>query len=429
MTKVLAVHRVNSCLSRLAMLLMMTVIGATCLSAQTFSVLHNFTNGRDGSYPVAGLAITSSGTLYGTTAGLIYSNGGPSFGSVFRLQEKNGSWLFTPLYVFSGAADGAYPVARVVVGANGTLYGTTNRGGNTNCFEGCGLVFNLRPRPSIPASPLVPWTKTVLYSFQGGSDGAYPGYGDIVFDPAGNIYNTASQGGSFACSGHLGCGAVYKLTLSGQTYTESVIYNFTGGSDGAFPIAAASFDHSGNLFTTAYNGGNNDNGTVIQLTPSGGGWNETTIHQFSPNSDGANPWTGVIVDSTNSLYGTTSTAAPNGGGSAYKMTSSDGSWSFSMLDSFSGSGQNPGPRADLAIDASGNLYGTTYAGGAHGFGSVFKLTLSGGSYTYSDLYDFTGGNDGANPASNVVFDASGNMYGTAYAGGADRYGVVWKITL
>jgi hypothetical protein len=244
------------------------------LHGQTLNVIHNFAGGVDGEYPLAGLTIDQSGTLYGTTAGLVYSSG-PSYGSVFRLKLHNGSWLFTPLYDFRGTTDGAYPLARVVIGSNGTLYGTANRGGVENCTQGCGLVFNLHPTPTIPPSPLTPWIETVLYSFEGGTDGAYPGYGDIVFDQSGAMYNTASQGGLNNCSGHVGCGVVYKITHSGGTYTESALYAFTGGADGAFPIARASFDGSGNLYTTAFNGGNGNSGTIIQLAPSGGNWNET----------------------------------------------------------------------------------------------------------------------------------------------------------
>jgi hypothetical protein len=213
------------------------------LHGQTLNVIHNFVGTSDGEYPVAGLTIDPSGTLYGTTAGLIYTSG-PSYGSVFRVKLHNGFWIFTPLYDFSGGTGGGYPLARVVIGSNGSLYGTANRGGINNCTQGCGLVFNLRPSPTIPPSPLTPWTETVLYSFNGGTDGAYPGYGPIVFDQSGTMYNTASQGGLNNCPSHVGCGVVYKITHSGGTYTESALYAFTGGADGAFPIAGTSFDAS-----------------------------------------------------------------------------------------------------------------------------------------------------------------------------------------
>ncbi len=406
--------------------LLLAALVAPQLQAQTLNVLHSFAGTSDGLYPVAGLTIDSAGSLYGTTAGLIYTSG-PSYGSVFRLKPHNGAWLFSPLYDFTGGNDGAYPLARVVLGSNGTLYGTVNRGGVQNCMQGCGLVFNLRPRPAIPPSPLTPWNETVLYSFQGSTDGAYPGYGDIAFDAAGNIYNTGSQGGINNCPGHVGCGVVYKLTRSGSNYTESPLYAFTAGTDGAFPIAAVAIDHSGNLYTTAYQGGTNNGGTVIQLAPSGGGYNETTIHQFIASTDGDNPWTGVLIDSSGNLFGGTSRDGIDGGGSVYEMSPSGGGWNFSVLQSFNGSGANPGPQGVLTADASGNLYGTIYAGGAHNYGAIFELRRSGSSFTYIDLYDFTGGSDGGYPASTVTLDSVGNLYGTAYQGGTHNYGVVWQL--
>ena len=399
---------------------------APLLHGQTLNVIHNFAGGVDGEYPLAGLTIDQFGTLYGTTAGLVYSSG-PSYGSVFRLKLHNGSWLFTPLYDFRGTTDGAYPLARVVIGSNGTLYGTANRGGVNNCTQGCGLVFNLHPTPTIPPSPLTPWIETVLYSFEGGTDGAYPGYGDIVFDQSGAMYNTASQGGLNNCSGHVGCGVVYKITHSGGTYTESALYAFTGGTDGAFPIAETSFDGSGNLYTTAFNGGNGNSGTIIQLAPSGGNWNETTVHQFNASTDGANPYSGVTIDSSGNLYGTTSTGGPGGGGTIYQTSLQGDLWVYSNLENLSGVGQNPGPLANLTADASGNLYGTAYSCSLNSFGCVFKLTRSGSSFTYSDLYEFTGGADGSNPVSNVVLDASGNLYGTTYLGGSHNLGTVWQL--
>ena len=413
----------------LALAALAIALAAPLLHSQTLSVLHNFTGSLDGLYPVAGLTIDSTGNnLYGTTAGLLYSSG-PSYGTVFRLRNHNGAWVFSPLYGFTGGNDGAYAISRVVIGPNGTLYGAANRGGGTTgCMQGCGLVFNLHVGPTFPRTPLTPWVEDVLYRFQGGGDGAYPGYGDLVFDQSGNIYGTGSQGGLNNCSGHVGCGVVYTLTLSGGSYTESAVYAFTGGSDGAFPLGAVAFDHSGDIFTTTFNGGNNNNGTVIELTPSGSSWTETTIHLFNGSSDGANPWTGVILDNSGNLYGTTSMNGASSGGTVYELMPSGGSFTFSVLESLTGSGSNPGPRADLASDASGNLYGTNWGGGAHGFGSIFKLTPSGGGYTYTDLYDFTGGSDGSNPASNVVLDSSGNLYGTAYQGGSHSDGVVWELT-
>jgi uncharacterized repeat protein (TIGR03803 family) len=397
----------------------------------TYTVIHNFTGGRDGAYPAAGLTMDAAGDLYGTTAG----PNGAFYGSVFRMRPHNGSWLFAQLYDFTGGADGADPAARVVIGPNGSLYGTTNTGGCCSNFctgtpGGCGVVFNLRPGPTAPPTPLTPWKETVLHSFQGGTDGAYPGYGEVVFDQSGNIYDTTYNGGPYQCDagGLRTCGVVYELTPSGGSYTESVIYSFTGGTDNGLPLGAVAFDNSGRLYTTSSCYGLDCFGSLIQLTPSGGGWSESTIYQFSPSS-GAYPWAGVVIDTSGNLYGTTSANGSGNDGIVYELMPSGGSWTYSILEDFPGNGYSyPGPHAAVLRDSAGNLYGTTLYEGAHQAGNIFKLAPSGGGYTYTDLYDFTGASDGGNPSSNVVMDSGGNLYGTASQGGTDGFGVVWKLT-
>jgi len=166
--------------------------------------------------------------------------------------------------------------------------------------------------------------------------------------------------------------------------------------------------------------------SVIQLTPSGGGWTETTLHTFL-STDGTYPTAGVILDKSGNLYGTTSSAGPAGGGTVYELTPSGGSWTFNLLRGFTGV-LGGGPASRLAMDADGNLYGTTVKDGAHQQGSVFKLSPSGGGWTYTDLYDFTGGSDGCYPNSYLLMDADGNLYGTATWCGAHGYGVIFEIT-
>jgi len=397
------------------------------LHAQMLTVLHNFTGGADGAAPWAGLTMDSTGNhLYGTAR----QGGDNGNGTVFRLTKTNGSWTFSPIYKFTGGSDGALPSNRVVIGPNGTLYGTANFGGSTNCTSnpGCGTVYNLTPPPTFPRTPLTPWRQTVIYSFQGGSDGAYPGFGDLTFDSSGNIYGTASQGGITASQCYSqGCGVVYKLTGSGQNFTQSLVYSFTGGSDGSWPLNNVVFDRSGNAYTTAGMNGTDGGGTVIELTPSGGGWTESTIHEFAPASDGSQPWAGLVFDASGNLYGDTSSVGPDGGGTAFELTPSGGSWTYSLLQSFSG-GTQAGPLANLVMDASGNLYGTTAIAGAFSQGAVFKLTRTESGWTYSSLHDFTGGSDGGSPHCNVIFDSAGNIYGTTAAGGANGQGVVFEIT-
>jgi uncharacterized repeat protein (TIGR03803 family) len=375
--------------------------------AQTLTVLHDFTRGKDGASPEAGLSIDGAGNLYGTAN----SGGSAGFGTVFELAHKGRGFGFKVLHTFTGGSvgstDGGGPAARVVFGPNGTLYGSTTFGGNSNG----GVVYNLGPAARLR-------TETILYSFTGGSDGDRPS-GDLIFDQAGNIYGTTSFGGSTFN------GTTFELTPSGSGFTEDVLYSFTGGNDGADPVAGVISDAAGNLYGTAGAGGAFGFGTVFELTGSGSSRTEQTLYSFQDASDGGIPNGGLIFDTSGNLYGTTSSGGAGGGGTVFKLTPSAGSFTFTLLFSFTGSG---GPAASLTMDAAGNIYGTTTNDGAFGQGSVFKLTPSAGGFTFTSLHDFTGGVDGGRPFSNVVFDAAGNLYGTTSQGGANSAGVVFEIT-
>ena len=397
----------------------LTVVLTQSAQPQTLKVLHSFTGGGDGASPGAGVTMDQAGNLFGTTA----SGGIDDNGTVFRLSKRGSGWVLNPLYLFLGGSDGATPYARVVFGPDGSLYGTTYDGGGDGCSGyGCGTVFSLKPPATACKTALCPWTETVLYRFTGGSDGAKPEGGDLILDQAGNIYGTAGIGGyqDGGCSNLGGCGVVFELTPSNGGWTEKILYSFSGGSDGAQPYAGL-FDQSGNLYGTTLLGGSSGDGTVFQLTPSGSGWTENVLYTFQDGNDGAFPDGGLIFDQSGNLYGTTLFDGKDGGGTVFKLTPSNGSWTYSLVYSFTGS---EGPAANLAMDGAGNLYGTTYLDGAYGQGSVFKLTRSGGSWTYTSLHDFTGGGDDGQPVSNVTFDANGNLYGTSYL----AYGVVWEIT-
>jgi uncharacterized repeat protein (TIGR03803 family) len=340
---------------------------------------------------------------------------------VFKLARNGSGWIFSPLYSFTGRADGSAPIAAVVFGHDGTLYGTTEFGGR-NCGVGCGTVFHLRPPLSVCKTVLCAWTETVLYQFSGSSDGANPGYGELTFDQAGNLYGTTFFGGVNAQ------GVVYELTPSGGGWAERAIHTFSGSSDGENPYSSVVFDAAGNLYGTTYAGGAHGYGTVFQLTPSGSGWTENTLYSLQSSSDGGNPFGGIVFDSAGNLYGATSGGGPGSGGTVYQLMPSGGSWTFGVVYSFTGSAHLPGPYDSLTMDAAGNLYGTTTQDGAHGAGSVFKLTPSGGGWTETDLYDFPGGTQGAVPYGSVLVDASGNLFGTASQGGTHGYGVIWEIT-
>jgi len=394
----------------------LTAVLAQTAQAQTFKVIHTFTGGGDGANPYSGLTIDQAGNLYGTA-----SLGGTSGnGTVFRLSKKGSGWVFTPLYSFQGPPDGGTPQARVVFGPDGILYGTTSFGGSCG---GCGTVFTLRPYPTACTTALCGWQETVIYSFTGGSDGTNPATGDLIFDQAGNLYGTTIGGGAY------GYGTVFELVPSRGGWTEKVLYSFTGGNDGSQPFAGVIFDKAGNLYGTTVYAGSGDWGTVYKLTPSGSGWLGSAIYAFQNGSDGREAFGGLLFDQSGNLYGTDWWGGQHDSGTVFNLALSNGNWTFSVVYSFSAYGAR-GPAASLVMDGTGNIYGTTVndGHGSYGSGNVFKLILAGGSWTYTSLYDFTGGEDGSEPLCSVIFDANGNLYGTTYYGGVNDNGVVWEIT-
>jgi len=396
----------------MAIVFALTVVLTQSGQAQTYTVLHDFTGGADGAVPFAGLTMDRAGNLYGTAGG----DGAGGFGTVYKLQNKGSGWVFSPLYSFAGGGDGATPFAGVVFGPDGSLYGTTGNGGGNNA----GTVFDLKPYPSACKTALCPWTETVLYRFTGGSNGANPGYGDLVFDETGNIYGTTYQ-------------SVYELARSNGGWTLNVIHNFGGGNDGSDAIlSGVVFDANGNLYGTTIEGGSYGNGTVYQLLPSGSGWTERVLHSFS-GDDGTFPYGGVILDQSGKLYGTTITGGANDGGTVFELIPTNGGWTFNVIYSFVGLGSTSGPGGNLAMDSAGNLYGATIRLGTGGLGNIFKLTRSDGGWVYTDLYDFTNYRDGANPSGGLILDPNGNLYGTTMSGGGGNCGqngcgVVFELT-
>jgi uncharacterized repeat protein (TIGR03803 family) len=402
-------------LSSLAAVLFVLASLSISAQSQNYTVLHNFTGGADGSQPAAGPTL-SNGNLFGTSFDGGNRNGCASgCGVVYELAHHGSSWLMTPLYSFTGGSDGAFPeYGAVTLGSNGTVYGTASAGGIGNA----GTVFNVTPRPTICTSVPCTWIDTTIHQFGNGNDGLQP-LGSVAFDTAGNLYGTTYLGGT------AGFGTVFEATRSGQSWTESVIYSFAGGADGANPVAGLTLDSAGNLYGTTYAGGTDGWGTLFELSHSGSGWTKTILYNFQNGNDGRAPAGGVVFDQAGNLYGGAVFGGTNGGGTVYELSHSGGSWTLTTLYSFSGVA---GPYNNLTIDASGNIYGTTYRDGANLSGSVFKLTRSGGSWTFSDLYDFIDGNDGGFPTSSVAVDASGDVYGTTSSGGTSGNGVIFEIT-
>ncbi len=412
----------------MAVVILLIVVSSHVLEAQTFTTLHGFSGMPDGAMPIAGLTMSASGDLYGTTE----YGGVEGSGMVFKLVHTGGTWIMHPLYSFpsihhQGANDGAEPMAPVTIGPDGNLYGTTQGGSGSSNY---GTVFKLSPPASVCKSTLCPWRETILYRFTGGSDGGVPS-GPVVFDGAGDLYGATTYGG-VTCGRGYSCGVVYKLTRSGASWTESVLHAFSGSPDGANPGGALVFDRAGNLYGGA-NGGSADDGIVFQLTASGSGWTENIIHNFDYFDDGGGPQGGVIFDNAGNLFGTTA-FAPLGNGTVFELTPSGGDWVFNQLYALT-SGQSglPGPLGPLAMDAAGNLYGMTFEGGIgnclYSCGTVFKLAPSAGAWVYTLLHEFTGGTDGGLPYDGVILDRNGNLYGTASDGGArGNNGTVFEIT-
>jgi uncharacterized repeat protein (TIGR03803 family) len=284
-----------------------------------------------------------------------------------------------------------------------------------------GTVFELTPTAGGG------WTETVLYSFNAGQDGKYPQAG-LIFDSASNLYGTTNQGGTY------GYGTVFELARHpGGVWTETVLYSFKGGTDGHNPQAGLIFGAAGNLFGTTNGGGTYGFGTVFELAHTAGGWTETVLHSFDHNNgkDGIYPSAGLILDAFGNLYGTTNQGGTYGYGTVFEVKRNGGGvWTEKLLYSFNNNisdGENP--NASLIFDASGNLYGTTTKGGATGNGTVFELTPTGtGGWTETVLYSFGSVPDGNGPQGSLIFDALGNLYGTTYLGGVNGGGTVFELT-
>jgi uncharacterized repeat protein (TIGR03803 family) len=403
-------------------------------SAGQQSVLYSFTGGADGKTPNAGVVRDPQGNLYGTTA----YGGTSNAGVVYKLSPTGAQ---TVLHTFTGGADGGNPDAPLVLDPGGNLYGTTTNGGSA----GLGAVFKISRTGA----------QTVLYSFQGGNDGAHP-YAGLTLDSSGNLYGTTINGGP------ANAGVVYKL-VSGTH--ETVLYTFMFGSDGAYPYAGVILDSAGNLYGTATEAVQAE-GVVYKLTPAG---QQTVLYSFNGES-GSYPLGSIVLDANGNLYGTTSKGG-SGSGVVYELNAAgteavlhrfagpDGSYPYggltlnaaghlcgttsqggtdsegavftmdaagteAVLFNFPGPGDGTQPDAGVTLDAAGNLYGTTVDGGPAGHGVVYRVSTSGQE---TILYSFTGGADGSSPSSAVVLDSAGNIYGTTLEGGTNNDGAVYKV--
>jgi uncharacterized repeat protein (TIGR03803 family) len=345
---------------------------------------------------------------------------------------------------------GATPEAGLVADASGNLYGTTSAGGAFAC--NCGVVFRLSP----PAAGGTPWTETVLHTFQGyPSDGGVP-LGSLAVDAAGNLYGTTLLGGTAQA------GTVFRLSPpgAGQTqWTETLLYEFSGtNADGQFPYSSLVLDAAGNLYGTSFLGGANDLGLAYELVPPASGtgrWTLVALHSFAGGGDGANPVSGLAVDPAGNLYGTTFTDGVSccAGGTAFRLVPGGGGATEAVLHTFTATTDGAGgsaydgglPYGNLVLDARGNVYGTTLIGGAgqvipgeaSNAGTVFELmppAAGGIAWREVLLHSFNGDTgdpataDGESPYGGLVFDASGNLYGTTAQGGLNDEGTVFELS-
>jgi uncharacterized repeat protein (TIGR03803 family) len=378
---------------------------------------------HDGMYPWSSVIFDAAGNMYGTTL----DGGAYNYGTIFELSPAaNGEWTETLIHQFSGP-DGENPFGGLTSDAAGNLYGTACCGGT----NGTGVVYELTPQNGT-------WSYRVLYNF-----GPYPQSGDgfvansaLVFDKAGNMYGTTNEGGADS-SCFNGCGTVFELSPVGAgAWTEKVIHTFQAdGIDGELPVGGVAIDDHGTLYGTTQNGGTGGSGILFQLkySPSQDAWTENILHQFLGGAtDGSFPEAGVLIYK-GALYGTTDGGGENHFGTVYETTYSRATGIvtriiYSFRPTYSGDGNSP--QSGLTVDGAGNIYGTTWYGGAFNYnGTVFRLSRTSdmpgdGTWGETILYSFDI-YDGLYPEATPTLHG-GRLYGTTSNGG-NNAGLVYEI--
>ena len=396
----------------------LTVLAATIffLSAAhaatpTTQTIYTFAGGRDGEYLDTDLVMDKRGNLFGTTV-----QGGAGSGTIFRLSPTATGWKHAVLYKFTGGHDGGEAYKGVTLDSKGNLYGTTVAGGNPVC--GCGVIYKFSRSTG-------KWVLTVLHTFRG-TDGAGPG-SPVILDNAGNIYGMAPTGGAF------GFGVVFRLKpLANGTWAFRILHNFLGGTDGASGSAGRLiFDANGNLFGVSTAGGTAGAGVAWELSPTRSGeWTETILHEFGGQPDAVFPYGGLIFDAAGNLYGTSYYGGATNWGAVYKLTNTNGTWTESVLYSFAGGSDGANPVSTLLPDSTGrHFYGTNSTGGAAcGCGTIFRVNLhTDGTATETVLHRFVD-SAGGSPYNTLVPDSLGNLYGTLAHGGTNGDGAIFKFT-
>ncbi len=380
-----------------AALLLGVLLAAAPAAGVSYSVIHR--QQPDAAEPKASMVRDAAGNLYGTT----WKGGAFDRGTVYRVRPDGTGFVI--LHSFAGgAADGADPVSGLAIDGAGNLYGTTEYGGASSW----GTVFTLRTDGTGFA---------LLRSFTGGAaDGAFP-WAPVVLDGAGNLYGTTFGGGVSSL------GTVFRMKTDGTGF--ALVRSFAGGAaDGSYPEAPVALDSGGTLYGTTYYGGSADGGTVYRLKTDGTGFQ--ILRSFTGGlADGLHPSAGLVLDGTGNLYGASEHGGLSYNGTVFRLKT-DGT-GFSLLRSFAGSPSDGAePRAALVLDAGGNLYGTTFLGGAASGGTVFRLRTDGTGYTV--LRSLSGGaTDGGNPPGSLVLDGAGGLFGVARFGGPRDLGAVFTL--
>jgi uncharacterized repeat protein (TIGR03803 family) len=402
--------RMNKSLARSAITgtFVLLIVLVAAAEAQTYSVLASFDDGYLSATPY----IDSSGNVFGTTTS------DPSYGCglVYEL-VKNGSNSYTDesVYNFRCGDDGGVPEGGVVMDSAGNLYGTTLDWG----AYGSGVVYELSNDGGGS------YKFEVIHAFWR-TYGRNP-VGDLAMFN-GSLYGVTNDGGGGKCK--YGCGTVYRLSKTGNKWIETVLHVFDDQVAG-HPGAGVALDSEGNIYGTTYIDGNgrDGHGTVFKLSPqSGGTYKATVLHSFGGTAGGCYSPSGVVLDPAGNLYGTAVQCGDDGYGMVYQLKCSGGKYGLRVILRFKGAnGESPyDAPGRLALDSAGNVYGTAYAGGAHDYGTVFKLAA--GTFAYTNLHDFNdNGTDGYYPIGGVNLDSRGNLYGTTYQGGSQKDGTVWRI--
>jgi uncharacterized repeat protein (TIGR03803 family) len=389
--------------SRVTLAAAFSLCAATSASAYTFQVIHNFTGGKDGGAPSYTLLSGKKGFV-----GTAFGGGATGNGIVFNLKDKSSGWTVRPVYNFADT-DGApgWGVTRF----NGSLYTNALYAGVMG--GSCGSALQLNPATH-------GYQSVLMHTYVKDQDGCPTG--NLVLDSSGNVYGVTQDGGAN------GWGSIFELSNSGGTWTETILYSFHGASDGGAPYSAPIFDKAGNLYGTATAGGSagcgQGCGTVYELSPGKSGWTYNVLYSFTGGNDGGQPTAGLVFAKAGNLCGAAESFGAKGGGTVFELSPSGSGWSFNLLTGLPGTG---GPVVSLTLDGAHTIYGTSFFG-TSGYGAVFRLKRSSGTWTYKDLHDFTGGSDGGYPGGGITLDAGGNLYGTAVLGGSNNDGVIYELT-